>query len=242
MRLLATVINKFRALTLQMRIRLMHFVAPSLSGLSKDGVLQAYQSATSLVLHFISDDSAYNVLPHVPVATARTILGAVMLMWRVLNSSFCDAVDRNHGKILFHSAAFALRSLAYHDNDVAARGARAMNKIWKMGEDQPELRQVPPFLRLNSRKSASLLWDAFSRIPEYKEWQEKLAHGDKSKLSLSTGAFPPTSTATAAGTAENFIPRSLGALPLTSDDPNLWMSVPDLDWLWETNLTGLFDL
>ena len=220
----------------------MHFVAPPPAGLSREGILQAYSSAMALILHIISDNAAYNVLPHMPLTTARTILGAVVVMWRVLNSNFADGLDRNHGKTLFHSAAFALKSLAYHDNDVAARGARATNRIWQMGEDQPELRQAPPLIRVNSRKSASLMWDAFSRIMEYKDWAEKVTRENKSNRMPGASSVQATNATARADATSDLAPQHLSYLPQTSSDPDLWMSVPDLDWLWETNLTGLFDL
>lgn len=221
----------------------MYFVHPPPSGPPQDGILKAYSSAQSLISHVITSESSHNTFPYMPVSTVRTILTAIIVIWKVLNSNFSASLDKEQGKTLFYSATYAIRSLALSDTDAPARAASGMNRLWTMGEERTELKEKPPILSVNTRRSASILWDCLCLMRDYKNKDASFSSSRAFREQQSSDTAAPRFSTN--NLADTVTPNAIdlpGSGQQGLNDPTSWAHIPDIDWLWDTHVPGIFEL
>jgi hypothetical protein len=149
-------------------------------GRRRDGILRAYQTATSIITTTISHDSAHEELLYAPAATSRTILYAALIIFRVLHSNYAtpntaqslpssQQLDRNAGNLLYNSACLAIRRCAIQrdDKDFPTRMADMLKEIWRAGEKDDEFRNQEPTCKVKSRMGAGLVFDCLRIWRDY---------------------------------------------------------------------------
>ncbi|EED15866.1 conserved hypothetical protein [Talaromyces stipitatus ATCC 10500] len=149
-----------------------------------EGILRAYQTATSIITTTISHDSAHEKLLYAPATTSRMIFYAALIIFRVLHSNYAPTntsaavtppsgrlLDRDTGNLLYNSACLAIRrcSIQRLDKDFPTRMADMLKELWRAGEKDDELRNEEPTCKVKSRLGASLIFDCLKLWRDYKD-------------------------------------------------------------------------
>ncbi|OJJ47394.1 hypothetical protein ASPZODRAFT_96414 [Penicilliopsis zonata CBS 506.65] len=154
----------------------------------KQGILRAYKTAGELITTAISHDAAYDELRYSSVATARLLLTAAIVIFRVVHSTYAVSVDVSKAVVLYHSACFAIHRCSLpdgeedeeeeeeegeekKDKDLPYRMVEALKLLWRMGETDTSLLSREPSLTVQNRICAGIffdtvvLWRQYSRLP-----------------------------------------------------------------------------
>lgn len=156
-----SLLNKLRFTTVQLHLQAMHFQVFSSSMQRKQGILKAYETATTLISTIIAEDESSDILTYSPRTTLRMILLATCVIFKVSFSSYGAEVDYNSGKVLFNAALLCLRQQAvqYRDQkDLPLRFVDSMKRLWHIGEISPSMNAVQPELAVQTRLGASVVY------------------------------------------------------------------------------------
>ncbi|KAL4966063.1 uncharacterized protein BDV14DRAFT_199196 [Aspergillus stella-maris] len=146
----------------------------------KEGILRAYNTAVSITTVCISHERALDDLSHAPTQTARMILLAALVIFRVLHSSFHPYVTlQSHpslidsefttttitgrGRILCGMACFALQRCSISrgdEKDLPCRMVDLLREMWRAAEGDALLCSQEPFLEVTSRMGAGVIFDS----------------------------------------------------------------------------------
>jgi hypothetical protein len=129
--------------------------------------LKAYSTATEFITLANSSQASFNYLTHGPISAFRYLSAALAILLQVLNSNLSACVDHAAGADSINAGLAALRIGAVESNDVFLRASEIYTSIWRMQQDDQEIKQQSPKLLIQSRLSASLLYDTLWKWRQY---------------------------------------------------------------------------
>ncbi|KAE9369652.1 hypothetical protein N431DRAFT_427821 [Stipitochalara longipes BDJ] len=178
----------------------------------KSGILKAYNSATDFIALVTSSHILFNYFSYTPIANLKYLAAALAILIQVLNSNLCTCVDYATGAASIEAGLTALQNSSIESNDVFVRASEIFSYIWRMQNDNHELKKLSPTLLIKSRLSASLLYDSLWRWRQYHIKEESLE-----KTSSAGGGLSNDDTG------------------LQYQDPNAmdWTLFDNCDWLWD---------
>lgn len=225
-----SLLNKIRLHGSLLLLQMMYFLPDQTLEESKQGLLRAYTTATSLLSSLISEDNIDDFLATSPYILLRVILRAAFTILRVLCSSHGKTLDRSSGKILFDTAVILLRQMSIQgrSDDQPHRVAEALKLTWKYMEKDATLMSQPPALKIRSRLAASMQYDC---LVFYRD-AVKTTGGRPRKVTVQDGTGPML---TPASTGSNFDPQ-------TGDSLQSEWSAPSFEAFLETDLSWLDDM
>lgn len=216
-------------------LQAMYFLADQSLDESKQGVLRAYATATTLINTLISDDTTNDFLPCAPQATLRAILRSGFVIMKIVFSSYSDSVDVVSSTTLFNTAVFLIRQMSIRpkENDQPVRAANALKLSWKRMETDATKAQSPTLL-IRSRLGASLTYDCLVQYREIRKAESK-----QSRMDLKNGQpqFQATLPGTTAPSARQSLNTTLSPPAVTPGSDN-W-SAASFEALFDSDLSWL---
>jgi hypothetical protein len=129
--------------------------------------LKAYSTATEFITIANSSQASFNYLTHGPISTFRYLSAALAILLQVLNSNISACVDHAAGTDFINAGLAALKIGAVESNYLFHRSSEIYTSIWRMQQDDQEIKQQSPKLLIQSRLSASLLYDTLWKWRQY---------------------------------------------------------------------------
>ena len=163
-------------------------------------VLNAYDTAETLVSSVTAADSSWDLLLYAPSYVFRMLFNAATVYWKVLQSSYADLVDVDVGRQRFSSTILALRKCSVKNNDIAGRQSEILMQMWQI----PKRPKDPPSLYSCGRFGASLTYDVLC------QWRDQFCEKSDGVYTSTTGKFCTTT----------------GLLPSHVDTADLFRSAP----------------
>lgn len=242
--------NTLRLSAARLYFQCTYFLRETENEQRKKGILRAYSTAVSLITITISHETAYEELPYAPATTARIIFVAALVIFRVLHSSYALAgpheLDRDAGHVLYRAAGFAIRQLSVQgdEKDFPIRAADMLNELWRVGENDSDLRGQVPNLRARSRMGSSLVFDCLLiwRAYQNQPHERSVPHGlePQAGSAVDLPRTPPIQRSILPGVMQAFDPSM-------SDSFGDWDQSPHWDLPQDTGQYsienwGLYDL
>lgn len=224
-----TYLNSLRLLSAKLFHRCLHLLNNTSSVARRIGVLSAYELACSFISAILSDHRSHEMLMHSPLGFLRSILCAACVIYRVLNSSYSNNLDRQAGQVLYNAAAFSMRqmSLKSDEKDIPLRAADMLNELWRFGEDDPTLLLNEPTLRVRTRLGASVTYDCLVSWRYYKAQQSVAQSADARRH----GESRLEGTDHAATESKFLSSTSLQAPDHAGDIATAWDAYEDMSWM-----------
>lgn len=221
-----TASNRFYFLSAGLYLHGFAFFIPRTSAAHSTELLHLYHAATIYIetaLEYEANTSAFLRYCSSPLQWA--LISACCVLLKLLNSSFAVHLDRSQGKTLFNSGVLALRNISINANDLAARTAEALSRMWRAAGSGEGGNSNPVALKIRSRMSWSNVFDCI--------WSWK-------KDILGDHVLQVTQPATSHAMAASFQPGANDIQPVF-DDFNGLSSLQDydlfntLDWVFDEN-------
>ena len=148
-------------------LRIFYFFDSTYTDHRRSGILKAYSTATEFITLANSSQANFNYLTHGPISAFRYLSAALAILLQVLNSNLSACVDHAAGADFINAGLAALRIGAVESNDVFLRASEVYTSIWRMQQDDQEIKQQSPKLLIQSRLGASLLYDTLWKWRQY---------------------------------------------------------------------------
>jgi hypothetical protein len=148
-------------------LRIFYFFDSTYVDHRRSGILKAYNTSTELIALVNSSQALFNYLLYSPISSLKYLGAALAILIQVLNSNLYTCVDYTAGVESINAGLSALRNGAVQENDVFARASEVYSYVWRMQTDDQELKQQTPTLVIQSRLSASLLYDVLWKWRQY---------------------------------------------------------------------------
>ena len=182
-------ITRHYYLSAKLFLRTQHFFNSDSSNERRVAILQAYNSAISLISSMITADAGLGLFAHIPAYLFRMLFTAAGVVFKVLSSSYRQDVDLDLGKTTLNEAITAMRKCSVENNDVPGRHAEIIRQLWLCAETLTTIdTSQPPVLSHRSRFGASLSYDCLF------QWRETVGGQRSTGLHSSTtsmyGLFP----------------------------------------------------
>jgi len=125
-------INKLYLLAASLHLHAFAFFVPRTTPSQHSELSHLYHAATTYIQACLDHDlHSSSVLHHCPTYLQQSLVSASCTLLKLLNSSFAIHLDIAQGKNLFNSAILAVRTISIKNNDLPARLAEALSRMWK---------------------------------------------------------------------------------------------------------------
>lgn len=125
-------INKLYLLAASLHLHNFAFFVAKSTPTRHSELSHLYHSATSYIQACLDHDlHSTSLLYHCPNWLQQCVVSASCTLLKLLNSSFAKHLDIVQGKSLFNSAVLALRTISVKNNDIPARLAEALGRMWR---------------------------------------------------------------------------------------------------------------
>lgn len=168
-------ITRLRVQAMKLYLRLFYFLDDGTDQRKDAAMVATFDTALSLVSDIVvADESTYDLLPYAPLAPARWIFNAALVLLRISFSSLAPSIDSRSAKVSYHAAAFAIRKLAVIDPQgqdllrLPTRLSGVLSALWKRAEQDSALRQSRPRLQVKSRLGNNLQADCLILLRDYR--------------------------------------------------------------------------
>jgi len=220
--------NKFYFLAAGLHLHGFAFFIPRTSPAHSTELLNSYHAATSYIQTAVEyEANTSSLFRYCPSPLQQAFTSACCILLKLLNSSFAVHLDLSQGKTLFNSGVLALRNMSINSNDLPARTAEALSRMWRAagaGEGSTN----PVELKIRSRMSSSHVMDSMW------SWKEGIGVHAQEKTRQATSQ--------AMGTSSHF---GVGDFQSAFDDFNGLSALQDfdlfntLDWAIDENALAL---
>ncbi|KAI1768724.1 hypothetical protein GGR53DRAFT_349775 [Hypoxylon sp. FL1150] len=157
-------LDGFNALLVQLEIQVYYMLPPP--GYSpealKRNVLRTYSTAQAVIRRCLELDDSMSYLRHLPHFHFRTLLAAGCVVYRLLRSSYRDAVDRAAGERSASDAIVACRRATIMDGDLPMRLGNLLES-WQERLSYLGDASEPPVSAFSHRLGASVSFDCMTR-------------------------------------------------------------------------------
>lgn len=148
-------------------LRIFYFFDSSQFEHRRTGILKAYNTATQFIALINSSHAIFNYLSYCPVTNLKYLCASLAILMLVLNSDLCTCIDWTTGEASIESGLAAMRTSSIESNDIFMRAAEIISYLWQAQKDDHELKKQGPTLLIQSRLSASLLYDTLWKWRQY---------------------------------------------------------------------------
>ncbi|GAM86936.1 hypothetical protein ANO11243_049570 [Dothideomycetidae sp. 11243] len=233
----------------RLQLHCYHFFEPPTSALRKVGLVKAYATALALVKAVNGVGSLGTFVQHAPIALARMLTLAALVLMKIVYSSYAKFVDVEQGRSAFDSVMDMMGQISLQSNDIQDRGRKILSELWIAHQSLADRRQREPTVSLQSRLGGSILHDSL--------WMWRELFGGQAAPAPQPASGPsapesePQQDVASGGTAEQaqFISpadNANGSVPGFSTpsylDNGLGQGFEGLDWLWDVNCPALLPL
>jgi len=160
-------------------LRIFYFFDSTHSEHRQSGILKAYSSATNFIALVSSSHALFNYFSYTPIPNLKYVVAALAILIQVLNSNLYTCVDYTAGAASIEAALTALRKSSIEGNDVFIRASEIFLYLWRVQQEDHDLKKQSPALLIKSRLSASLLYDSLWRWRQYHVKGENLEKTSK---------------------------------------------------------------
>ncbi|KAI9740821.1 MAG: hypothetical protein M1818_004426 [Claussenomyces sp. TS43310] len=233
-------INKIYLLAALHHLHCFAFFIPRISPIQHSELSHLYHAATAFIQACLDHDlQSSSLLLHCPNYLHQCFVSAGCTLLKLLNSSFATHLDLVQGKSLFNSTVLALRTISVKNNDLPARLAEALARMWRAAGSGLALARIgianeeqddPLQLKIRCRMSVSHVYDCIwgwrgSIMPNQQAPIKKSSSQQQATFSPSTGSL---------GYAMASQQSSMQSLPLQQqgaafDNYNLTSTLQDFD-------------
>ena len=148
--------NQLYLLSARLYLQGYYFFKSSQADRRKEGIMRAYQTASTLISKCVEADATYDILLFASNFLFRMLFNAAAALFKVLQSEYSKDVDFNMGKKLFNMVISCLRRCSVENNDLAGRWAEIMTQLWVTFRMKGSGVST---LRVDGRLGASLIFD-----------------------------------------------------------------------------------
>lgn len=131
------------------------------------GIIQVYNSALALMEHAdMANSHDRTFFKYLPGIYAQILWQSTAIICKVYHSPFSRFVDAEAGQVYYFSCVSLISKASIFKHDMMYRASEIMQQVWRLYASLARHNAIPPRIRIRTRMSASVFFDALWTMRE----------------------------------------------------------------------------